>query len=133
MLSNINEVVWPVVQIFADHKGPFPRWGQLVHIRLILDEPEHQVTFLKGSGLNPAAVITAQVLLVNRRAGCCQVTLLIQQVKCLPTCLLIVSFYVSRHSGRVMMDVARKTRLCSINHEERGVTRRSVGDSIDAP
>ena len=27
VLSNINEVVWPVVQIFADHKRSFPRWG----------------------------------------------------------------------------------------------------------
>ena len=27
VLSNINEVVWSVVQILADHKGAFPRWG----------------------------------------------------------------------------------------------------------
>ena len=27
VLSNIDEVVWPVVSIFADHKRSFPRWG----------------------------------------------------------------------------------------------------------
>ena len=26
-LPNINEVIWPVVQVLTDHKGPFPRWG----------------------------------------------------------------------------------------------------------
>ena len=29
MLSNINEVVGSVVQIFADHKGSFPRGDNL--------------------------------------------------------------------------------------------------------
>ena len=27
VLPNVNEVIWPVVQVLADHKGPFPRRG----------------------------------------------------------------------------------------------------------
>ena len=77
VLSNIDKVVWSVVQIFVDHKRSFPRWGQLVHISLILDEPEHQIAFLKSSDFNPAVVIMTQVLLVNRRTSRCNITLLI--------------------------------------------------------
>ena len=70
-----------------------------MHISLILDKPEHQVAFLKGSGFNPAAVITAQILLVSRRTSRRKVTLLIQQVKCILTRLFIISFNISRHAG----------------------------------
>ena len=70
-----------------------------MHIRLILDEPEHYVAFLKGYASNPAAMIAMQVLLVNRRAGYCQVSLLILQVKCILTSLFIIRLNVSRHTG----------------------------------
>ena len=92
VVSNINEVVGSVVQVFADHKGSFPRWGELVHICLILDKPEHQVTLLKGSSFNLSTMIATQILLVYHRTSLRKVTLFIQQIKSILTCF---SFSVS--------------------------------------
>ena len=104
-----------------------------MHVSLILDEPEHQIPFLKGSSFNLAAMITMQILLVNRRASRCKVTLYIQEVKSILTCFFTISFNISRHTGLVVTDVIRENRLYSVNHEERRVSCRSVGGSIDSP
>ena len=86
-----------------------------MHISLILDEPEHQIAFLKGFGFNPTAVITSEILLINRRSCCYKITLFIQQVQRILTCLLIISFNISCHTGRVVTDVTRKNSLRSID------------------
>ena len=104
-----------------------------MHICSILDEPEHQVTFLKGPGFNPAAMITMQILLLYRRTSRRQVTLLIQEVEIILTFFFVISFDVSRHMGRIVTDVTGKNRLRSVNHEEWCITRGSVGGSIDTP
>ena len=69
-----------------------------MRICLILDEPEHEITFLEDPGFNPAAMITAQVLLVNRLTGCRHITLFVQQVKSILARLFIIRLNVSRHS-----------------------------------
>ena len=67
-------------------------------ICLILDEPEHKVAFLEDPGFDPAVMITAQVLLVNRGASCGHITLFVQQVKSILERLFIVRLNISRHS-----------------------------------
>ena len=59
----------------ADCAGPgdsyypiraFPLWCQLVGILGRLNAPKNKVAFLKASGMNPAAMVAAQGLLVVR-------------------------------------------------------------------
>ena len=63
-----------------------------MHISLILDELKHQISFLEGSGSNPAAMVMAQILLVYCRMSHRKVTLLIQHIKSILTCFFIISF-----------------------------------------
>ena len=65
-LLSVDQVVGVVAQHFADDERAFPRWRQLVLAGCSLDQPEHKVAFLEDPGFDPAAMITAQVLLVNR-------------------------------------------------------------------
>ena len=44
----------------------FPLWGQLVGLLGRLNTPKNKVTFLKASGMNLAAMVAAQGLLVAR-------------------------------------------------------------------
>ena len=91
-----------------------------MHISLILDEPKHQISFLKGSGSNPATVITTKILLVNRRSGGCDVTLFIQPVQSILPCCLVVRFNISRYMRLIMTDITGENRLRSINHNTDG-------------
>ena len=43
----------------------FPLWGQLVGLLGRLNTPKNKVTFLKASGMNLAAMVAAQGLLVE--------------------------------------------------------------------
>ena len=93
-----------------------------MHISLVLDEPKHQISFLKGSGSDSAIVITTKILLVNCRAGSCYVMLFMQQVQSILPCCLIVRFNISRYTRSIMTDTTGENRLRSIDHEERRIS-----------
>src|SRR3954464_14793654 len=99
MLSNIYQVVRPIMQILADNKRPFPRRRQFMHLGLILNESKHQISLLKGSGPDPATVVATKILLVNRRASSCYVSLFIEPVQSVLSRTLIIRFNIRRNPG----------------------------------
>ena len=91
----------------ADSAGPsdsfhpiraFPLWRQLVGILGLLNMPKNKVAFLKASGMNLAAMVAAQGLLVARCSHSRPETIFLKE-RCviLPQSLLL-KLIISEHS-----------------------------------
>jgi hypothetical protein len=62
----VNEVVCPIAQHPADNERSLPRRGQLVHAFSALDQPEYEISFAKRERANFSAVVSSQLLLIER-------------------------------------------------------------------
>ena len=91
----------------ADCAGPgdsyypiraFPLWRQLVGILGRLNAPKNKVAFLKASGMNLAAMVAAQGLLV----ACCShsrpKTIFLKERRVILAQLLLLKLIISEHS-----------------------------------
>ena len=91
----------------ADCAGPgdshypvraFPLWRQLVGILGRLNAPKNKVTFLKTSGMNLAAMVAAQGLLV----ACCSHSrpkmIFLKERRVILAQLLLLKLIISEHS-----------------------------------
>ena len=76
----------------------FPLWRQLVGILGRLNAPKNKVAFLKASGMNLAAMIAAQGLLV----ACCShsrpKTIFLEERRVILPQLLLLKLVISEHS-----------------------------------
>jgi hypothetical protein len=62
----VDEVVSPIAQHPTDNERSFPRRGQLVHAFGVLDQPEHEISFAKRERADFPAVVSSQLLLIER-------------------------------------------------------------------
>jgi hypothetical protein len=79
-LLRIDEVVRPITQHTANDKWSLPRRRQFVHAFGVLDQPEHEVSFMEFERTNLTAVIASQLLLVERCSGQSQFSCLLEEV-----------------------------------------------------
>jgi hypothetical protein len=70
-------------------------------------EAKDEVAWLKGLSVYPSAVIIAEALLVNCRAGEGDVPSFIQQVLGIYQCLFDVFFDIGHHARRAVAHVSR--------------------------
>ena len=91
----------------ADCAGPgdsyypirtFPLWRQLVGILGRLNAPKNKVAFLKASGMNLAAMVAAQGLLVACRSHSRPKTIFLKEQRVILSQLLLLKFIISEHS-----------------------------------
>jgi hypothetical protein len=62
----VDEVICPIAQHPADNERSLPGRRQLVHALSALDQPEYEISFAKRERVNFLAVVTSQLLLVER-------------------------------------------------------------------
>ena len=91
----------------ADLAGPgdsyypiraFPLWRQLVGILGRLNAPKNKVAFLKASGMNLAAMIAAQGLLVASGSHSSSKTIFLKECRIILVQLLLLKLIISKHS-----------------------------------
>ena len=91
----------------ADCAGPgdsyylirdFPLRRQLVGILGRLNEPKNKVTFLKASGMDLAAMVAAQGLLVTRCSHSRPKTIFLKERRIILAHLLLLKLIISEHS-----------------------------------
>jgi serine/threonine protein phosphatase PrpC len=62
----VDEVVSPIAQHPADNERSLPGRGQLVHAFGVLDQPEYEISFAKCERMDFLAVVSSQLLLIER-------------------------------------------------------------------
>ena len=91
----------------ADSAGPsdslypiraFPLWRQLVGILGGLNAPKNKVAFLEASGLNFAAMVAAQSLLVSSSSYSSLKTIFLKEQRVILSQLLLLKLIISEHS-----------------------------------
>ena len=91
----------------ADCAGPgdlyypiraFPLWHQLVGVIGRLNAPKNKVAFLKASGMNLAAMVAAQGLLVARCSHSRPKTIFLKEHHVILAQLLLLKLIISEHS-----------------------------------
>ena len=76
----------------------FPLWHQLVEILGQLNTPKNKVAFLKASGMNLAAMVAAQGLLVARCSHSRPKTIFLKERCVILPQLLLLKLVLSEHS-----------------------------------
>ena len=76
----------------------FPLWRQLVGILGRLNMPKNKVAFLKASGMNLAAMVVAQGLLVASSSYSSLKTILLKEQRVILSQLLLLKLIISEHS-----------------------------------
>jgi hypothetical protein len=62
----VDEVVSPIAQHPANNEWSLPKRGQLMHAFGVLDQPEYEVSFAKREQTDFPAVVSSQLLLIER-------------------------------------------------------------------
>ena len=93
----------------------FPLWRQLVGILGRLNALKNKVAFLKALGMNLAAVVVAQGLLV----ACCShsrpKTIFLKERRVILPQSLLIKLIISEHSRRSIYEFRGENCLCSID------------------
>ena len=76
----------------------FPLWRQLVGILGLLNAPKNKVAFLKASGMNLAAMVAAQGLLVARCSHSRPKTIFLEDHCVILPQMLLLKLIISEHS-----------------------------------
>ena len=77
----------------------FPLWRQLVGILGRLNTPKNKAAFRKASGMNLAAMVVAQGLLVARGSHSSLKTIFLKERSIILVRLLLLKLIISDHSG----------------------------------
>src|SRR5919106_543965 len=108
----------------ADSAGPsdsfhpiraFPLWRQLVGILGGLNTPKNKVAFLEASGINFAAMVAAQSLLVASSSYSSLKTIFLEEQRVILSQLLLLKLIISEHSRRPVYEFRGENCLCSID------------------
>jgi hypothetical protein len=129
----IDEVVYPIAQHPADDKRSLPRRGQLVHAFGVLDQPEHEVSFVEFKRTNLPPVIAPQLLLVERCSRQGQFSSLLEEVDAVFAGFFGFLFSVLNHSWRIKFDVSGQHNFYSIDQKEGCVADRAIQSGAQAP
>jgi hypothetical protein len=132
-LLRIDELVCPIAQHPAGDKWSLPRRGQLVHAFSVLDQLEHEVSFAEFERMNLLAVITPQLLLVERYSGQGQFLCLLEEVDAIFVGFFGLPFNVLTHSWRVEFDVSGQHSFCSVVQKEGCEADRAIWSAAQAP
>jgi hypothetical protein len=62
----VDEVICPIAQHPVDNERSLPGRRQLVHALSALDQPEYEISFAKREWVNFLAVVSSQLLLIER-------------------------------------------------------------------
>jgi hypothetical protein len=90
-------------------------------------EAKYEVAGLEGPSVYPSAVVIAEALLIDWRAGESNVSSFIQQILGICQCCLCIFFDIGDHTRRGVTYVRRKHCFCYEKQEERRVAGRRVG------
>lgn len=108
----------------ADSAGPcdsfhpiraFPLRRQLVGILGGLNAPKNKVAFLEASGLNFAAMVAAQSLLVSSSSYISLKTIFLKEQRVVLSQLFLLKLIISEHSRRSLYEFRGENCLCSID------------------
>ena len=97
----------PIVGLQADCAGPgdsyypiraFPLWHKFARILGRLNAPKNKVTLLKASGMNLAAMVVAQGLLVASSSHNSPKTIFLKERHIILVQLLLLKLIISEHS-----------------------------------
>ena len=108
----------------ADSAGPsdslhpiraFPLRRQLVGILGGLNAPKNKVAFLETSGIDFAAMVAVQSLLVASSSYSSLKTILLEEQRVILLQLLLLKLIISEHSRRSVYEFHGENYLCSIN------------------
>ena len=108
----------------ADSTGPcdlfhpiraFPLRCQLVGILGGLNAPKNKVAFLEASGLNFAAMVAAQSLLVSSSSYSSLKTIFLKEQRVVLSQLFLLKLIISEHSRRSVYEFRGENCLCSID------------------
>ena len=93
----------------------FPLWRQLVGILGGLNTPKNKVAFLEASGLNFAAMVAAQSLLVSSSSYSSLKTIFLEEQRVVLPQLLLLKLIISEHSRRSVYEFLGENCLRSID------------------
>ena len=93
----------------------FPLWRQLVGILGRLNAPKNKVAFLKASGMNLAAMVAAQSLLISSSLYSVLKTVFLKEQRVILSQLLLLKPIISEHSRRSIYECRGENYLCSID------------------
>ena len=93
----------------------FPLRRQLVGILGGLNAPKNKVAFLETSGINFAAMVAAQSLLVSSSSYSSLKTILLKEQRVILSQLLLLKLIISEHSRRPVYEFRGENCLCSID------------------
>ena len=108
----------------ADYAGPgdscypiraFPLWRQLVGILGGLNTPKNKVAFLETPGLDFAAMVAAQSLLVSSSSYSSLKTIFLKEQRVVLSQLFLLKLIISEHSRRSVYKFRGENCLCSID------------------
>ena len=93
----------------------FPLRRQLVGILGGLNAPKNKVAFLETSGINFAAMVAAQSLLVSSSSYSSLKTIFLKEQRVILPQLLLLKLIISEHSRRSVYEFRGENCLCSID------------------
>ena len=93
----------------------FPLWRQLVGILGGLNAPKNKVAFLETSGINFAAMVAAQSLLVSRSSYSSLKMIFLKEQRVVLSQLFLLKLIISEHSRRSIYEFRGENCLCSID------------------
>ena len=93
----------------------FPLRRQLVGILGGLNAPKNKVAFLETSGINFAAMVVAQSLLVSSSSYSSLKTIFLKEQRIVLSQLFLLKLIISEHSRRSVYEFRGENCLCSID------------------
>ena len=93
----------------------FPLRRQLVGILGGLNAPKNKVAFLETSGINFAAMVAAQSLLVSSSSYSSLKTIFLKEQRVVLSQLFLLKLIISEHSRRFVYEFRGENCLCSID------------------
>jgi hypothetical protein len=97
-----------------------------------LDQPEYEISFAKRERMDLPAVVSLQLLLIERSSGQGLLSCLLEEVDAIFTSFFRLLLRVLDHSGCIEFDVGGQHCLCSVDQEERSEVDRAIRSGAQA-
>ena len=85
-----------------------------MHSILFMYKSEHEITFLESPTFDAATMVVSQILLVDSRLSCCQLSLFIEDIQGVLPCFHIFGLHMCGDSWGIMTYVTWENDFRSI-------------------
>jgi hypothetical protein len=99
----------------------------------VLDQSEHEVSFVEFERSNLLAVIASQLLLVERCSGQGQFSGLLEEVDTIFVGFFGLLFNVLDHSWRIELHMSGQHSCCSVDQKEGCEADKAIRTCVHAP